>query len=95
MAWHTLADITIAATNTAQALSATDIVCNYFQINGITVASSVRVGDSNVGAARGAPILASGAQFSPPLANTNAYNLKYVYVSGTVNDVVSVLYNTA
>lgn len=93
MALHTLADVTIATTRAA--LSATSVKANWIILGGITVASaSIRVGDVNVTTTRGAAIAAAGSLIFPPAGNSNIYDLSEIYVVGTSNDKLSVLYST-
>ena len=89
---YSLPDVTLA-TGAAQAVSATSQPCKWYQINGVTVGTTGRCGDANVGAARGAPIKSDGGQFAPPVAELeNPYDLKDVYIIGTAADVYSVIY---
>jgi hypothetical protein len=88
---YTLPDIT--ATGSAQALSATSQPCKWFQVTGVSVASTIRIGGPNVSASRGAIIYGAGSQFAPPVAQfTETYDLMNVYILGTASDTVSVLY---
>ncbi len=87
-----LPDVTLTS-SAAQQLSTTSQPCKWFQINGVTVASTIRLAGSNVGASRGAPLFANGGQFSPPIADAlNMYDLADVWVAGSTNDVLSVIY---
>jgi hypothetical protein len=90
---HTLDDVTLSATATA--LSATSIKATWVQVQGVTITGTARIGDSNITSTRGATILsAGGSQFLPSHGNANMYDLSTIYVLGTLNDKVSVLYNT-
>ena len=89
---YSLPDVTLA-TGSAQAVSATSQPCKWYQVQGLTVGSLGRVGDSSVGAARGALIRADGGNFAPPVADAvNPYDLKDVYVAGSASDVYSIIY---
>lgn len=95
MKLYTLADITIAATGVKQpVLSPGHQLCSWYQVQGNTVSSVVRVGDENVTANRGAIVTSGGAQFSPPISQNaaNAYDLADVFVVGTIGDVLAVNY---
>lgn len=96
---HVLADVTIAATNTPQALSATSIKAAWVQVFSKTGNNtSSRIGDSTTASGKGAPIIPSTSNntpfYFPPCANTNTYDLSAIYINGTQNDVYYVIYGT-
>jgi len=89
---HSLADIT--NNGTATALSTTSQKANWVSIQGKTVATTARVGDSLISSSRGALITGTnGYFFWPTGGNSNQYDLKDIYILGTNNDVFTVLYN--
>lgn len=88
---YSLADVTLGAAATP--LTATSQLCKWFQVVGITVATTARIGDASVTATRGAPLYSGGSQFSPPVADANnPYDLATVNIIGTAGDTVSVIY---
>ena len=96
---HVLADVTIAATNTPQQLSATAIRASWVQVFSKTGNNtSSRIGDSLTTSSRGAPIIPSTSNntpfYFPPCASTNTYDLSAIYINGTQNDVYWVIYGT-
>ncbi len=96
---HTLADVTIAATNTPQQLSATSIRAGWVQVFSKTGNStSSRIGDSLTTSSRGAPIIPSTSNNTPFLfpsfPGSNPYDLSAIYINGTQNDVYYVIYGT-
>lgn len=94
----TLPDITIAATNVNQQLTATAQRASWVQVFSKTGNAASKIGDSNISATRGAPIVASTlnntAIYLPPCGNTDTYELSAIYIRGTQNDVYYVIYGT-
>lgn len=90
---HTLADVTVTATPTA--LSATSVRAAWVQIQAISISAEIRIGDQNITTTRGSKLLSAlDAQFFPALGVCNSYDLSTIYIVGTQNDTVSVLYDT-
>jgi hypothetical protein len=89
---HSLADIT--NTGVATPLQTTSQKANWVSVQGKTVATTARVGDSLISSTRGALITGTNGYFFWPTAgNTNQYDLKDIYIFGTNGDVFSVIYN--
>ena len=96
---HTLADVTIAATNIPQQLTTAATRASWVQVfskSGNNTSS--RIGDSNTSSTRGAPIIPSTSNntpfYFPPCASTNTYDLTAIWINGTQNDVYYVIYGT-
>lgn len=94
----TLPDVTIAATNTPQQLTATTQRAAWVKVFSKTGNTTGRIGDANTSTTRGALIFAStlnntGWEF-PPCGNTDTYELSAIYINGTQNDVYYVTYGT-
>jgi len=89
----TLADVTL--TGSAQQLTATPTKAAWVQVQGIGSNAAFRIGDASVGAARGVVVPASGGgQFFPPIGESRSYDLSQIYVKGTLNDTIAVMYGT-
>jgi len=96
---HVLADVTIAATNTPQQLSATTIRAYWVEVFSKTGNNtSSRIGDSLTTSSRGAPIIPSTSNntpfYFPPCSSTDTYDLSAIWINGTQNDVYYVIYGT-
>ena len=94
---NTIADVTVAATRAA--LSSTSVRAAWVNIQASKSGGNsavVRVGDVNVTTARGGivPVAIGSSLLLPPCGNANAYDLNGIYVIGTANDTISVIYET-
>jgi len=88
---HALADLTL--NGSAQQLTATATKCNWVILQGVGSNAVVRVGDSNVATGRGGIITATGGILTlPPVTDNNGYDLSLIYVIGTNNDKITILY---
>lgn len=92
---YSAADYTAGSTGVvslATILGVTSQLCKWFQITTLaTNAAAVRIGDANVGVARGIPILPTGASFAPPVAEPSArYELCGMSLYMVSGDKVSV-----
>jgi len=88
---HALADLTL--NGSAQQLTATATKCCWVILQGVGSNSVVRVADSNVATGRGGIITASGGILTlPPVTDNNGYDLSLIYVIGTNNDKITILY---
>lgn len=96
---HTLADVTIAATNTPQQLTTTATKAAWVQVfSKAGNNTSSRIGDSGTTSTRGAPIIPSTSNntpfYFPPFPGSNPYDLSAIWINGTQNDVYYVIYGT-
>jgi hypothetical protein len=93
MQLHTPADI--VGTGAAIKLSTVAGVnfCKWFQVSAVSVATLARVGDSNVSATRGIPILPTAGSFCPPTFDQlDPYDLTNTWVYLDLNDTASLCY---
>ena len=90
----TLPDVTL--TGGVDSVVSSSQPCRWYQIEAISLSAAARIGDSNVGASRGALLSPGGVHFSPPVTDQATpggnYDLADVRVQGTGGDTVGVIY---
>lgn len=88
----TIADIT--GNGSAHVITSTSTSARWVQVIALSTNSAVvRIGDSNTGASRGAPIAAGGGLFLPiPPTPPYAYDLSKIYYYAANGDKLSVTY---
>jgi len=88
---HALADLTL--NGSVQQLTAIPTKCCWVILQGVGSNAVVRVADSNVATGRGGIIMATGGILTlPPVTDNNGYDLSLIYVIGTNNDKITILY---